>query len=99
MRQVDTWRLDAACLGLAHDWHNPWFPDGEANNAHAYDEARVICEQCPAWRPCLDAAMAEEAGVGMHHRFGMRGGKTPRQRWRADTARQDGPGRPRKESA
>ena len=84
-----TWRDNAACLGLAHPWHDPWFPEsgGDVGQSVIYREARAVCETCPVHKPCLAEAMAEESGLGLAGRWGVRAGTTPRQRWQADPNR------------
>lgn len=72
-RPDSNWEQDAACRGV-----DPalWFPVNE--NGH---QAIRICGTCPARQACLDAAMAEEDGLGVDHRHGIRGGLTRRQRY------------------
>lgn len=65
-----SWRDQAAYVGKPTDW---WFPDNE--DPHPYAYARPICMACPVRVACLDEALNEP---GDH--WGMRGGKTPRQR-------------------
>lgn len=84
-----TWRSSAACLGLAHEWHDPWYPEagGDVGQSALYREARAVCGNCPVTGPCLDDAMAAESGLGLAGRWGFRAGTTPRQRWQADPNR------------
>lgn len=51
-----------------------------------YTLARQACALCPVSAECLEAALAEEAGTGKDDRYGMRGGKTPTQRWAMERA-------------
>ncbi|HBF79886.1 MAG TPA: hypothetical protein DD420_08115, partial [Streptomyces sp.] len=44
--------------------------------------AIAICTGCPVRRACLAEALAEEGTAGASHRFGVRGGCSPRQRAR-----------------
>ncbi len=84
------WAARAACAGLTHPWHDPWFPDTESragSNNDLYTEARLVCDTCPVWRDCRDDAMTQESGRSKRNRFGFRGGLTPTQRWLADPAR------------
>jgi len=55
-----------------------WF-DGEA-----VPLAIRTCQSCPLVLPCLEAALAEEAGLSVKQRHGIRGGLRPAQRARLD---------------
>lgn len=44
--------------------------------------AIAICTGCPVRRACLAEALAEEGSAAASHRFGVRGGCSPRQRLR-----------------
>lgn len=47
--------------------------------------ALSICfTKCPVREECLESAREQELGVGMNHRFGIRGGTTPDQRYAMD---------------
>ena len=57
-----------------------FFPEkGQSDLTRA---AIAICVGCPVRRACLDEALAEEGSAGASHRFGVRGGCSPRQRTR-----------------
>ncbi|MEU1152670.1 WhiB family transcriptional regulator [Streptomyces sp. NPDC005918] len=43
-------------------------------------KAKAICAACPIRQGCLDAALAEERGLGWKSRRGIRGGLTGKQR-------------------
>lgn len=46
-----------------------------------YSSAKIYCNACPVKQDCLDASVREE-GIGVRKDIcGMRGGKTPAQRW------------------
>lgn len=47
-------------------------------------EAKAVCSWCPVRQECLDAAMVEDAGRGKFHRYGVRGGLTPAERFELD---------------
>lgn len=57
-----------------------FFPDTPSRAPAAYRRARTTCMACPVRAQCLEAALAEERGVGRPMRFGMRGGLSPTQR-------------------
>lgn len=62
----DSWRLDAACIGMDH----LFFVDrGESTRP-----AKAICKECPVTQECLDYALA----TGAHH--GIWGGLAERER-------------------
>lgn len=42
--------------------------------------AKAICFGCPVRRACLDEALALEGNADKTHRYGIRGGCTPRER-------------------
>lgn len=45
-----------------------------------YATARPVCAACPVRQECLDAAMAEERGLSVSFRAGIRGGLGPHER-------------------
>lgn len=53
-----------------------FFPAGPRQG----DLAREMCQACPLRRPCLEAAIVEEAGLLPYDRYGIRGGLTAPQR-------------------
>ena len=79
------WKAAAACRGYPTEW---WFPPcgdtdttentdrAEFNGQAAEDAARAvaICRSCPAASECL--------AYGLREKFGIFGGKTPRERRR-----------------
>ncbi|MFH8751058.1 WhiB family transcriptional regulator [Streptomyces rimosus] len=75
--RADTWRDEAICAQTAPDIFTP-----ESYAAADVNAAKRVCAGCPVRRPCLDAAMEEEGGQHFRQRAGVRGGTTPRQRWR-----------------
>ncbi|MER8083800.1 WhiB family transcriptional regulator [Streptomyces sp. NPDC094048] len=69
----------ALCLGCDRE---KWFVTGTSAAANAdRAEAKETCTRCPIRPGCLDSALAEEHGKGEASRFGIRGGKSPRQRY------------------
>lgn len=75
-----TWTEDAICQ---HEWPHPmarahksmWDAD------HLNEEAAAsLCEGCPIIEACLSAALEEEGTLIARHRYGIRGGKTPKAR-------------------
>lgn len=71
------WYDRAACKGMDG---KIFFPDITAGMSHngVFDEAIKVCGLCPVRRECLQLAM--EAEVNDIRRYGVFGGKTPRQR-------------------
>lgn len=65
-----TWTDDAACRGMDSAIFFPTV-------GHAADAARAVCAGCPVRAECLTEALATESAP---HRFGVRGGMTPRER-------------------
>ena len=57
-----------------------FFPDISAGSNHrgVFDEAIKVCGLCPVRRECLQLAM--DAETNDIRRYGVFGGKTPRQR-------------------
>jgi WhiB family redox-sensing transcriptional regulator len=75
---VDNWQTEAECRDMSTAYHDPWFPEGTAKSI--YDDARAVCNRCPVTELCLAAEMANEGDRPAAVRFGMRGGKTPKER-------------------
>lgn len=74
------WRVEAACLFLAEDgYEDLMFPD--PGNKPAVRFAQRVCGPCVVWEACLLDALADEGGKTKDHRFGIRGGLTPSQRY------------------
>lgn len=76
----EPWMNHAACQNHPIEW---WFPNhsqhddrvgNDHDTRHYYAQARVICDTCPVRAQCLNYAL--EHG----ERFGMWGGRTPRER-------------------
>lgn len=77
---ADDWVDESLCAQVDPEL---FFPDTKGQNAtqaHQYDAARSICQQCPVARQCLDAAMESEHSASVYYRFGMFGGLTPVER-------------------
>lgn len=73
-------------LGRQHE--SPWDRD------HMKDkEAAELCAGCPILETCLEQAMEEERGVIARHRYGIRGGLTPKGRAMLAAERRGGEGR------
>ena len=76
MSQSRKWMDEAACIG-AHD--TIFFPDKIGDKTDGpWEEARNYCAQCTVRFQCLTTALRDEKETGM--RYGMWGGKTPRER-------------------
>lgn len=57
-----------------------FFPDkGQSDLTRA---AIAVCTGCPVREACLAEALAEEGSAAASHRYGVRGGRSPRQRTR-----------------
>ncbi|MFE4647698.1 WhiB family transcriptional regulator [Streptomyces sp. NPDC056707] len=69
----------ALCLGADRE---KWFVEGTTADANAdRAEAKKTCFRCPIREDCLTSALAEEQGRGESGRFGIRGGKSSKQRY------------------
>ena len=68
MKANTPWWTRALCAKLAD-----FDPDD-------YAESRAVCMACPVRTDCLDAAMAEERGLSVSFRAGIRGGLGPYER-------------------
>jgi hypothetical protein len=73
------WQEKAACRGVPNEI---FFPDNPGGQESVYNQALSFCEKCNVSQQCLDYAMDFEKGK--RDRFGMFGGKTPRQRYLLD---------------
>lgn len=71
------WRASAVCRQVDPELMHP-----EPGQPRAWADARAICSRCPVRTACLDAALTEEDTSSARSRYGVRGGLTPRQRWR-----------------
>lgn len=69
------WWLDALCRGLDA---NIWFPEKPQGRDY-FAVARSYCNKCDVREECLAEAMAQDPD---NDRFGMFGGKSPRERAR-----------------
>ena len=69
------WQEKSACRGVPHEI---FFPENPGGQEAVYNQALSFCEKCSVRKQCLDYAMEFERGK--RDRFGMFGGKTPRQR-------------------
>ncbi len=79
-RRAPDWRDAAACATEQYANHrNLWFPT--PGDREAIAAAKRVCAACPARGTCLVNALAEEGGKAKDNRFGIRGGKTPGQRY------------------
>lgn len=69
----------ALCLGADRE---KWFVEGtSAENRADRAAAKATCFRCPIREDCLTSALAEERGRGQSGRFGIRGGKSSKQRY------------------
>jgi hypothetical protein len=84
----EDWVLQAECrkYGRSLGAYDPWFTEGRGRRGQ-YDEAREICNSCPVRRKCLESALQEERGQRAVARQGMRGAKTPEERYKIERAR------------
>jgi WhiB family redox-sensing transcriptional regulator len=71
------WFDDALCRGMKTTIFFPETAVG-VSTAGIYDEAVKICERCPVAEKCLAYAM--ECETNDIRRYGVWGGKTPRER-------------------
>jgi hypothetical protein len=81
--------------GVSIDWTQARCSDDPdsfflASYTQAYQsqvaDAKKICAACPLLQPCRAEVTAREAGAGAQNRFGICGGMTPKERYRADRA-------------
>lgn len=56
----------------------------------SYAEARALCKTCPVIDICLEYALKAEVNIEVHHRFGMFGGRSPRERTKIAKVRMKG---------
>ena len=68
-----SWAEHAACLGYDT---NLWFPEIPQGRDY-FAQARKVCITCPVMSDCLDFALSFDAD---NDRFGMFGGKSPKER-------------------
>lgn len=69
------WQDRAACKGISQD---VFFPDNPGGQESVYRPAQRFCAECEVTDQCLAFAMEHESG--QRFRFGVYGGKTPRER-------------------
>lgn len=79
---LNPWYRAAACSGTDPELFHP-----DSESPAAQQDAKELCAACPVRETCLDEALAEEAGLGLTSRFGIRGGMSRRQRVREDARR------------
>lgn len=79
-------------------WDVHWEPARQVSEERQDKIAAELCRSCPVRMACLEDAMAQEVdsvhGKPLHHssRFLVRGGLTPKGRWRLTVTRQgEGP--------
>lgn len=73
------WQDRAACKGVPHE---VFFPENPGGRESVYIQARQFCDKCEVTEQCL--AFALEFEEGKRDRFGMFGGKSPRERSQID---------------
>lgn len=79
---IPAWTEHGLCAQTDPD---QFFPDkGQADKTRT---AKRICQNCPVRELCLDAAMATEGDRSVSGRFGVWGGKSPKERSRLAKAR------------
>lgn len=71
-----SWADDARCQRYDPEM---FFPDKDDEEGIA--AAKAVCGNCPVRQRCLAAAHREENGQAQNYRFGIRGSKTPTERW------------------
>lgn len=57
-----------------------FFPESTDEQRRALRFIRPMCAGCPVRLDCVQSALREEAGKDQSHRFGIRGGTTPKER-------------------
>ncbi|QCU79256.1 WhiB family transcriptional regulator [Citricoccus sp. SGAir0253] len=72
-KTADEWKLRAECSPA--DTELFFSKDPVEKRA-----ALAICADCPVARECLAEAMAQEQGMNLHGRYGIRGGLQPAER-------------------
>lgn len=75
LTRTTEWMDQAACKGQT----KVMFP--EPTDKAAWGEAIRLCNSCPVAAACLTAALHEEGTRGHKDRHGVRGARTPYQRW------------------
>ena len=70
---IDEWRRLAVCVGVDS---RIFFPE-YAQSEKVWTRARVMCNQCPVQRECLEFALQWE---DLEDRWGMYAGHTPNER-------------------
>jgi WhiB family redox-sensing transcriptional regulator len=61
--ELPDWRHDAACRDLDPEL---FFPEGTAGPAVTQaEQAKQVCESCPAGSPCLDFALRHSLDYGV----------------------------------
>lgn len=72
---------------LGRLWEHHWAAPKNVPEALADEMAERMCRGCPVQQDCLDAALAEEGTLHHSSRFMVRGGLTPKGRWRESKQR------------
>lgn len=76
------WAANAVCAQQPYAGSDLWYADkGDAADRLL---AMGLCRSCPVIDLCRAATARDEAGKGLKHRYGIRAGLTPRQRWVAE---------------
>lgn len=75
------WQEKAACKGVSSDI---MFPDNPGGQDSVYIPALSYCRNCPVTQQCLDYALDFESG--QRCRYGVFGGKTPKERYLLEDA-------------
>jgi len=71
-----SWQQRAECRGVPY---TVMFPENPGGQDSVYREALKFCNRCSVQAECLAFAMREESG--QRCRYGMFGGKTPKERY------------------
>ncbi|WP_187438517.1 WhiB family transcriptional regulator [Streptomyces sp. sk2.1] len=78
------WWARAVCAQEAYRGSDLWYVS--RGDGGGRETAIALCRTCPVIAVCRATTAKEEAGKGLKHRFGIRAGMTPRQRWLAEQA-------------
>lgn len=91
---TEGWGKQAACRELSAEEADRIFfpPEGHATRSKDvdYTEALSFCNRCPVKDECLAVALTAEAGASKGSRYGIFGGRSPRERWALSRARGEG---------
>ncbi|MFE7105595.1 WhiB family transcriptional regulator [Streptomyces sp. NPDC057575] len=78
------WSTSAVCAQPLYAGSDLWYAAKWDKDTRG--TAISLCHDCPVIDACRATTAREEAGMALKHRYGIRAGMTPRQRWRAEQA-------------